>query len=85
MNQRKYLPQLKKFPEKYIYEPWTAPLSIQQAAGCVIGKDYPKPIVQHAEISKINIKRMAEAFAQNKGEKQDSLTENRTGNKCLFR
>lgn len=26
---------LAKFPDKYIYEPWTAPLSVQKEAGCV--------------------------------------------------
>lgn len=33
---------LQDFPSKYIYEPWTAPLSVQQKAGCIIGKDYPR-------------------------------------------
>lgn len=30
-------------PKEYIYEPWTAPLSIQKKAKCIVGKDYPKP------------------------------------------
>jgi hypothetical protein len=30
-------------PKEYIYEPWTAPLSVQEKARCIIGKDYPKP------------------------------------------
>lgn len=30
-------------PKEYIYEPWTAPPSIQAKAKCIIGKDYPKP------------------------------------------
>lgn len=30
-------------PKEYIYEPWTAPLSVQVKAKCIIGKDYPKP------------------------------------------
>jgi len=30
-------------PNEYIYEPWTAPLSIQEKAHCIIGRDYPKP------------------------------------------
>lgn len=30
-------------PNEYIYEPWTAPLSVQKKARCIIGKDYPKP------------------------------------------
>ena len=39
---RKYLPKLAKFPDKFIYEPWTAPMAIQRAAGCIIGTDYPR-------------------------------------------
>ena len=27
---KKYLPILKKFPDKYIYEPWKAPLAMQK-------------------------------------------------------
>ncbi|EIW67847.1 hypothetical protein TREMEDRAFT_21150, partial [Tremella mesenterica DSM 1558] len=42
---RKYCPELEKFPDKYIYAPHTAPLSVQEAAGCVIGQDYPLPIL----------------------------------------
>lgn len=30
-------------PKQYIYEPWTAPISIQTKANCIIGKDYPMP------------------------------------------
>ena len=30
-------------PREYIYEPWTAPLSIQKKTKCIICKDYPKP------------------------------------------
>ncbi|CAI5733160.1 unnamed protein product [Peronospora destructor] len=44
---KKYIPALRKLPAKYIYEPWKAPLTLQHASGCVIGKDYPSPIVQH--------------------------------------
>ncbi|KAK1156057.1 cryptochrome-2-like [Acipenser oxyrinchus oxyrinchus] len=37
---RKYIPLLRKFPVEYIYEPWKAPLSIQERAGCIV-RDYP--------------------------------------------
>ncbi|GKV35804.1 hypothetical protein SLEP1_g44016 [Rubroshorea leprosula] len=40
---RHFLPILKDMPDEYIYEPWTAPLSIQTKAKCIIGRDYPKP------------------------------------------
>uniref|UniRef100_A0A8C7CRZ8 Cryptochrome circadian regulator 5 n=1 Tax=Oncorhynchus kisutch TaxID=8019 RepID=A0A8C7CRZ8_ONCKI len=61
---KKYLPHLKKYPAQYIYEPWKAPRSVQEAAGCIVGKDYPRPIVEHEVISKKNIQRMKAAYAK---------------------
>ncbi|XP_055950028.1 cryptochrome-1-like [Argiope bruennichi] len=55
---RKYVPELRNMPAKYIFEPWLAPLSVQEQAGCIIGTDYPYPIVNHQEAAKINRKRM---------------------------
>ncbi|XP_007436636.1 cryptochrome-2 [Python bivittatus] len=61
---RRYLPQLKGFPSRYIYEPWNAPESVQKAAKCIIGIDYPKPMVNHAETSRLNIERMKQIYQQ---------------------
>nr|XP_034957310.1 cryptochrome-2-like isoform X3 [Zootoca vivipara] len=61
---RRYLPKLKGFPSRYIYEPWNAPESVQKAAKCVIGVDYPKPMVNHAEASRLNIERMKQIYQQ---------------------
>jgi len=44
---RRYLPELARVPDKFIHAPWTMPPLEQQAAGCIIGKDYPAPIVNH--------------------------------------
>ncbi|CAL1529568.1 unnamed protein product [Lymnaea stagnalis] len=63
---KKYIPILKKYPAKYIYEPWKAPLSVQQAAGCVVGRDYPRPIVDHEAARDTNLKKMSEAYAKAK-------------------
>ena len=64
---RKYIPALAKFPAQYIFEPWTAPKTVQEKCGCIIGKDYPKPIVDHDEARKSNISRMAAAYARRGG------------------
>lgn len=69
---KKYLPALKKFPDQYIYEPWKAPQSVQRAAGCIVGQDYPRPIVQHEVISKMNIQRMKMAYAKRSQNKSES-------------
>lgn len=59
---RKFVPELKNFPKKWIYEPWKAPLKDQKEAGCIVGKDYPTPIVDHREASKQCIARMKAAY-----------------------
>jgi cryptochrome len=64
---KKYLPQLSKFPKEYIYEPWKAPIIVQQKAGCLIGKDYPNPIVEHEQVMKVNMAKMKKAYER--GEK----------------
>ncbi|XP_024254674.1 cryptochrome-1b [Oncorhynchus tshawytscha] len=61
---RRYLPILKGFPAKYIYDPWNAPESVQKAAKCVIGVHYPKPMVHHAEASRLNVERMKQIYQQ---------------------
>ena len=63
---RKWLPKLKDFPAKYIYEPWKAPIADQKKAGCIIGVDYPKPIVDHQPVSKANMDKMNKAYAAHK-------------------
>jgi deoxyribodipyrimidine photo-lyase len=45
---RHWLPELAHVQDKYIHEPSKMPLDVQQAAGCVIGQDYPAQIVDHA-------------------------------------
>lgn len=61
---RKYLPALKNFPTRYIHEPWTAPEAVQKSAKCIIGVDYPKPMCNHAYVSKLNMERMKQVYAQ---------------------
>lgn len=66
---RKYVPELKKYPSQYIYEPWDAPKSVQTAAGCIIGVGYPKRIVDHQVIHKANMQKMSLAYKANKEKK----------------
>jgi deoxyribodipyrimidine photo-lyase len=44
---RRYVPELVYVPMKYIHEPWKSPLEVQRGSGCIIGRDYPLPIVNH--------------------------------------
>lgn len=63
---RHFLPVLKDMPKEYVYEPWTAPISVQTKAKCIIGKDYPKPVVDHAFASKDCKRKMGEAYELNR-------------------
>ncbi len=42
---RRYVPELRAVPDRYMAEPWTMPPEVQRDAGCEIGTDYPAPIV----------------------------------------
>ncbi len=45
---RRWVPELRDVPDARLAEPWTMTADEQAAAGCVIGRDYPAPIVEHA-------------------------------------
>ncbi len=59
----KYVPELARLPLKYIFAPWEAPASVLSEAGVVLGKTYPKPVVDLQESRKSAL----EAFASLKG------------------
>lgn len=46
---RKYVPELAKLPNKYLFSPWTAPQGVLDQSGIVLGTDYPRPIVDHSD------------------------------------
>lgn len=57
---RKYVPELATIPDRYLFEPWEAPEDVLRQAGVVLGKTYPKPIVD-AGLSRA---RALDAFAK---------------------
>jgi deoxyribodipyrimidine photo-lyase len=54
---RKYVPELQSVPDKYLSEPWTMPVDMQKDVGCVIGSDYPEPIVDHKQARELALQR----------------------------
>jgi cryptochrome len=70
---RHYVPELKDFPAKYIYEPLKAPIADQKKAGCLIKGDgsvesadgmkmYPKPMFDFSQRRAICIEGMKKAY-----------------------
>lgn len=53
---------MKDFPDKYIYSPWTAPKPVQEKAKCIIGEDYPLPIIDDKESKALGIARIRRAY-----------------------
>ena len=50
----RYVPELKNIPTEYIYSPWEASKDVQEKAGCIIGRDYPEPMVDHDTVVRTN-------------------------------
>jgi deoxyribodipyrimidine photo-lyase len=42
---KRFVPELKDLPDKYLFKPWQAPNSILQQAGVKLGENYPVPVV----------------------------------------
>lgn len=44
---RKWCPELAALPARWIHKPWLAPVSVLSDAGVVLGRMYPRPVVDH--------------------------------------
>jgi deoxyribodipyrimidine photo-lyase len=60
---RRYVPELAEVPDRYLAEPWTMPVEVQLEIGCEIGRDYPRPIVDHAAARREALDRYASVSA----------------------
>ena len=56
---RRYVPQLSKLPTQYLHAPWKAKPADWASAGLSLGKDYPLPLVEHAQARQRTMERYA--------------------------
>ncbi len=49
---RRWVPELRRVPLPYLHQPWTLPPEEGASVGCLIGRDYPLPIVEHEAASR---------------------------------
>lgn len=59
---KRFVPELAGFTTKEIHTPWLTHPKRQQEARCVIGRDYPAPIVDHAQAREQTLNRYEAAF-----------------------
>ncbi|RYX79134.1 deoxyribodipyrimidine photo-lyase [bacterium] len=57
----RYVPELKDVPLKYLAEPWTMTMDQQREYNCVLGSDYPEPIVDHKQARLAALERYRQA------------------------
>lgn len=55
---KRYVPELRNLPNKFIHQPWLTPVDVQVKHECIIGQHYPEPIIDLAQASQVNSNRM---------------------------
>ncbi len=58
---KEWVPELAGVPVTFIHSPWLMPEEMQRASGCLIGRDYPHPIVDHLTATREAHQRMQDA------------------------
>ncbi len=64
---RRYLPQMAALPDAALHAPWLARPIDLAAAGLVLGRDYPQPLVQHDEARLKTLARYAVVKSERSG------------------
>ena len=86
---RRWLPELAAVPAVYLHQPWTMPPALQQRCGCVLGRDYPHPMVDWQQAAAMARDRLwalrreqgfaavADAIQQRHGSRRSGLSSSR--------
>ena len=78
---RKWVPELKDVPKKFLAEPHTMPEMEQMMCGCVIGRDYPAPVVDHKTAYAEAQRRMRDLRKGNRARAEASAIQQKHGSR----
>ncbi|MCS7191242.1 MAG: deoxyribodipyrimidine photo-lyase/cryptochrome family protein, partial [Fimbriimonadales bacterium] len=59
---RRWVPELRRVPTAWIHEPYRMPIELQREYGCIIGVDYPAPIVDHEAAAREARRKLHQAY-----------------------
>ena len=65
---RRYVPELARLPDKFLHAPATASAAVLADAGVQLGRDYPVPVVDHAQARERTLQRFGFAVAEAKAQ-----------------
>lgn len=65
---RQWLPELRRVPDSWLHQPWLMSSSLQQQYGCVIGRDYPAPVVAASQAVSAARAKLSQWLAQQRGQ-----------------
>jgi len=78
---KKWVPELKNISETWIHEPWKMELSTQKTTKCIIGRNYPAPIVDHTISIKNARSRIAEIVKKDDYKDKSKVVLNKMGSR----
>lgn len=55
---KRYVPELRNFPARFIHQPWTMDIDKQKECNVIVGRDYPSPMVDLNHAMQVNCQRM---------------------------
>ena len=82
---KKWVPELKNIPSSFIHEPWKMNSEMQSKYKCILGRDYPNPIVDHKEAVKFAREKISIARKDNDYRLKSNKVFNKHGSRSKIR
>ena len=78
---KKWVHELRNIPEIWIHEPWKMDLKTQENVNCLIGKHYPKPVVDHTNAIRDAKAKISSIFQKEGYRKKSNLVFEKLGSR----